>query len=242
MERESDDSPVDLEGLIEVRAGRAHNITDLSLDIPKRAFVVFMGPSGAGKSTLLFDIVGWEADRRSRGLLDPGSRFTAVESRAQIRGLGFTVGMRATRRRRPRESLADLAGLYAALSKVFLQSGTALCIQCHSPLKARSDARLAAEIRAGDQVRISFGLTATSAGVELLADVATLGMRGFERLDNQGERIPPEILPELIGDPELKLRVAIDEFTAAGDAALRLFEARVIEQSLRAQGVSSISH
>ncbi|CAN5821955.1 excinuclease ABC subunit UvrA [soil metagenome] len=49
---------------IVVRGARQHNLKNLDLEIPRRAFVVFTGPSGSGKSSLAFDTIYAEGQRR----------------------------------------------------------------------------------------------------------------------------------------------------------------------------------
>jgi excinuclease UvrABC ATPase subunit len=48
---------------IEVRGARENNLTDISLDIPKRRLTVFTGVSGSGKSSLVFGTIAAESQR-----------------------------------------------------------------------------------------------------------------------------------------------------------------------------------
>ena len=53
----------DRHDVIEVRGARENNLTDVSLDIPKRRLTVFTGVSGSGKSSLVFGTIAAESQR-----------------------------------------------------------------------------------------------------------------------------------------------------------------------------------
>lgn len=53
-----------MEGFIEIRGARVHNLKNISLNIPRDKFVVITGVSGSGKSSLAFDTIYAEGQRR----------------------------------------------------------------------------------------------------------------------------------------------------------------------------------
>src|SRR5699024_4160470 len=57
------DSPSTRDRLV-VRGARTHNLRNVSLDLPRDAFIVFTRLSGSGKSSLAFDTIFAEGQRR----------------------------------------------------------------------------------------------------------------------------------------------------------------------------------
>ncbi|HRR15777.1 MAG TPA: excinuclease ABC subunit UvrA [Bacteroidales bacterium] len=53
-----------MEGNIEIRGARVHNLKNISLSIPRNKLVVITGVSGSGKSSLAFDTIYAEGQRR----------------------------------------------------------------------------------------------------------------------------------------------------------------------------------
>ena len=49
---------------IVIQGARAHNLKNISLEIPRDQLVVFTGLSGSGKSSLAFDTIYAEGQRR----------------------------------------------------------------------------------------------------------------------------------------------------------------------------------
>ncbi len=63
-----------LDGFVQVRGAREHNLKDVNLDIPRDALVVFTGISGSGKSSLAFGTLYAEAQRRYLESVSPYAR------------------------------------------------------------------------------------------------------------------------------------------------------------------------
>jgi excinuclease ABC subunit A len=53
-----------MEGSIEIKGARVHNLKNISLKIPRNKLVVITGVSGSGKSSLAFDTIYAEGQRR----------------------------------------------------------------------------------------------------------------------------------------------------------------------------------
>lgn len=53
-----------MDDFIRIRGARQHNLKNLDLDLPRRAFTVVTGPSGSGKSSLALDTLFAEGQRR----------------------------------------------------------------------------------------------------------------------------------------------------------------------------------
>lgn len=53
-----------MDDTIRIRGARQHNLKNLDLDLPRRAFTVVTGPSGSGKSSLALDTLFAEGQRR----------------------------------------------------------------------------------------------------------------------------------------------------------------------------------
>ena len=53
-----------MQGSIEIKGARVHNLKNISLTIPRNKLVVITGVSGSGKSSLAFDTIYAEGQRR----------------------------------------------------------------------------------------------------------------------------------------------------------------------------------
>lgn len=56
-------TPADSHDVISIHGARENNLTDISVQLPKRRLTVFTGVSGSGKSSLVFDTIAAESQR-----------------------------------------------------------------------------------------------------------------------------------------------------------------------------------
>lgn len=115
---------------IRLRGARTHNLRDLDLEIPRRAFTVITGVSGSGKSSLAFDTLFQEGQRRFLEALPSFARQYAGRlarpDLQSIEGLGpaIALGQRAPAPN-PRSTVGTLTEAWDLLRLLYARLGTA---------------------------------------------------------------------------------------------------------------------
>jgi len=74
MTKKTTNNTPNLNGFVQVKGAREHNLKNVSLEIPRDAMVVFTGVSGSGKSSLAFGTLYAEAQRRYLESVSPYAR------------------------------------------------------------------------------------------------------------------------------------------------------------------------
>lgn len=112
-----------------VTGAKAHNLKDISLNIPHHKLIVVTGISGSGKSSLVFDIIAKEGQRRYFETLPSFARqFMGKLNRPdvdQITGLSPVIAIgQSTAGMHVRSTVGTMSDIYDLLRLLYARTGT----------------------------------------------------------------------------------------------------------------------
>ncbi|HET8656771.1 MAG TPA: hypothetical protein VFL93_14710, partial [Longimicrobiaceae bacterium] len=185
-----------------VRGARQHNLKNLDLEIPRRAFVVVTGPSGSGKSSLAFDTIYAEGQRRYVESLSTYAKqfLDRMEKPDVDRVEGISPAV-AIEQRNPTKTSRSTVGtateVYDYLRLLWARAGRSYCPVCGREVRpdtvqSASDAVLS--LPAGTRLMVCFPLP-RSARVTHALVVENLRALGFVRVLADGEELHLDDLP-----------------------------------------------
>ncbi|MEI6511344.1 MAG: excinuclease ABC subunit UvrA [Candidatus Uhrbacteria bacterium] len=142
---------------ISVRGARAHNLKNVSVDIPKNKFVVVTGLSGSGKSSLAFDTIYAEGQRRYMESLSSYARqFLELQDKPdvdEILGLSPTIAIdQKSSSHNPRSTVGTVTEIYDFLRVLFARAGVPHCPKCGDPVSEQTLDQIAARLEGGTKV------------------------------------------------------------------------------------------
>ncbi|MEK7105392.1 MAG: excinuclease ABC subunit UvrA [Patescibacteria group bacterium] len=137
--------------VLKIRGARVHNLKNISLDIPKDAFVVMTGLSGSGKSSLAFDTIHAEGQRRYMGSLSSyAAQFLDLQDKPDvdsIEGLSPTIAIdQKSSSHNPRSTVGTMTEIYDILRVLFARAGVPHCPRCGSKVAEQTVEEMATKV------------------------------------------------------------------------------------------------
>ena len=183
-----------------VQGAREHNLKNISVEIPRDAFVVVTGLSGSGKSSLAFDTVYAEGQRRYMESLSAYARqFLGIMEKPDvdfIDGLSPAISIeQKTVAHNPRSTVGTVTEVYDYLRLLFARVGVPHCVKCGGAVSKQSEDQIVENI-------LSF-----PAGMKVLVLAPVVrGRKGHYR----------ELFEQIMRDGYVRVRVdgAVREITA----------------------------
>ena len=132
-----------MDNFIKIVGARAHNLKNISLNIPRDKLVVITGLSGSGKSSLAFDTIYAEGQRRYVESLSAYARqFLGLMDKPdvdQIEGLSPAISIdQKTTSHNPRSTVGTVTEIYDYLRLLFARIGHPHCPKCGKPIQSQS--------------------------------------------------------------------------------------------------------
>src|SRR6516162_6603660 len=137
--------------VISIRGASEHNLKSVSLDVPKKALVVFSGVSGSGKSSLAFDTLYAEGQRRYVESLSAYARqFLGQMEKPKyetLRGLSPTISIeQKAASNNPRSTVGTVTEVHDYLRVLYASIGVQHCWNCGRKVGKQSAQQIIDEI------------------------------------------------------------------------------------------------
>jgi excinuclease ABC subunit A len=230
-----------MNGSIEIRGARVHNLKNISLKIPRNRFVVITGVSGSGKSSLAFDTIYAEGQRRYVESLSSYARqFLGRMNKPEvdfISGIPPAIAIQQkVNSRNPRSTVGTSTEIYDYLRLLFARIG-----RTFSPVSGKEVRKHSADDIVDFLASLPEGtkVIITSSGeipgnIKISEYFTFLDKQGYNRIETDGEIIRTEE----IKDPEhfkpgerinividrLVISHSSDNFSRAADSAQTAFQ------------------
>ncbi|HQN22743.1 MAG: excinuclease ABC subunit UvrA [Thermotogae bacterium] len=126
-----------------IKGAREHNLKNVSLSLPRNAFIVITGLSGSGKSSLAFDTIYAEGQRRYLESLSSYARQFLGDMKKpeveMIEGLSPAVAIdQKTVSHNPRSTVGTVTEIYDYLRLLYAHIGIPHCSKCGRELSRMS--------------------------------------------------------------------------------------------------------
>lgn len=203
--------------VIAIRGARTHNLKNISLDLPRHAFVVITGVSGSGKSSLAFDTLYAEGQRRYMDSLSAYARqFLQVVDKPDvdsIEGLSPAISIdQKTRSTNPRSTVGTVTEIHDYLRLLFARVGVPYSPATGLPIEAQSIDQMAeriAQLPASTKFYLLSPVIRERKG-EYRKELQLYKKQGFQRIMVDGKVYAFDNVPPLEKNEKHVLAVVVD--------------------------------
>ncbi len=185
-----------MDGYIEIKGARVHNLKNVSLRIPRNKLIVITGVSGSGKSSLAFDTIYAEGQRRYVESLSSYARqFLGRMNKPEvdfINGIPPAIAIeQKVNSRNPRSTVGTSTEIYDYMRLLFARIG-----KTYSPVSGKEVKRHSADDLVNYLTTLSDGtkVIIVSPGtipesIKISEYFSFLVKQGFSRIEVDGELI-----------------------------------------------------
>ncbi len=234
-----------LENIV-IKGARAHNLKNVSLEIPRNKLVVVTGLSGSGKSSLAFDTLYAEGQRRYVESLSAYARqFLEMMDKPDvdlITGLSPAIAIEQRNpSHNPRSTVGTVTEIYDYLRLLFARIGIPHCPNCGKVIKPQSATQIISQIMkfdAGTKIQILAPLVRGRTGTyQELFD--KLKRSGFARVRVNGKVYPLEDKIKLDRYKKQTIDLVVDRISISSESRERVADS--VETALKeGQGVVNV--
>ena len=230
-----------MQGYIEIKGARVHNLKNVSLKIPRNKIVVITGVSGSGKSSLAFDTIYAEGQRRYVESLSSYARqFLGRMNKPEvdfINGIPPAIAIeQRVNSRNPRSTVGTSTEIYDYLRLFFARIG-----RTFSPVSGKEVKKHSADdivdflacLPEGKKVIITSSAEIPE-NIKVTEYFSFLEKQGFNRIEVDGELVridEPETLKKYKPGQEINIVIdrlviehSADSFSRAADSAQTAFQ------------------
>jgi excinuclease ABC subunit A len=215
-----------MQGFIEIKGARVHNLKNVSLNIPRNKLVVITGVSGSGKSSLAFDTIYGEGQRRYVESLSAYARqFLGRMNKPEvdfINGIPPAIAIeQKVNSRNPRSTVGTSTEIYDYMRLLFARIG-----RTYSPVSGKEVKKHSADDIVDFLASLPVGtkVIITSSGeipenIEVSEYFTFLSKQGFNRIESKGELIKIDELKSFRSyKPGDQINIVIDRLVISHDA------------------------
>ena len=224
---------------IRIVGARAHNLKNISLDLPRDKLIVITGLSGSGKSSLAFDTIYAEGQRRYVESLSAYARqFLEMMQKPdvdRIDGLSPAISIeQKTTSRNPRSTVGTVTEIHDYLRLLYARIGVPHSPATGLPIESWSVAQMVdrlQELKAGTRLFLLAPIVRGRKG-EYRRDFAELQKRGFQRVKVDGEYYEIGDVPTLDKKYKHDIDVVVDRLVVKPDLGNRVADSLEIALQL----------